>query len=76
MSAEATDLPRVSFGPARAAPASAGQSPARDERLEGIQREPELLSSDYLYDYVVLGVLDVLGGTRSRSHDRLALMVG
>jgi hypothetical protein len=64
VSGEATVLPRVSFGPVHDAVASARQSPARDEGQEGIQREPGLLSSDYLYDYVVLGFLDVLGGIR------------
>jgi hypothetical protein len=60
----ASGLPRVTFGPAHDAVAAARQSPARDEGPEGDRREPELKSSDYLYDYVVLGFLDVLGGIR------------
>jgi hypothetical protein len=62
VSGAASVLPRVSFGPAHDGVASARHSPAREEALEGVQREPELRSSDYLYDYVVLGFLDVLGG--------------
>ena len=50
---EATLLPRVSFGPA---PSTAdGNGANRSEA------EPQLLPSDYLYDYVVLGFLDMLG---------------
>jgi hypothetical protein len=55
-------LPRVSFGPAPAASVAARHSPARHQDPEGVQSEPQLTSSDYLYDYVVLGFLDVLGG--------------
>lgn len=39
-------LPRITLGPAPSA---------------GSAVEPELLSSDYLYDYVVVGFLDLLG---------------
>ncbi len=60
--APASPLPRVRFGPAHdpVAAAAAG-SPARDGGPEAAESGPELLSSDYLYDYVVLGFLDVLG---------------
>jgi hypothetical protein len=39
-------------------------STAAGDAREGRQREVELQASDYLYDYVVLGFLDVLGGIR------------
>jgi hypothetical protein len=58
-------LPRVSFGPAddmgiAAAFGDSGSNP----RVSW----PELLSSDYLYDFVVLGLLDALGrGIDSRA---------
>ncbi len=55
-------LPRVSFGPVPGEVVAAARSPARGGGPKPIRREPELTSSDYLYDYVVLGLLDVLGG--------------
>jgi hypothetical protein len=54
-------MPRLSFGPADTEGVAPAQSPGTDKRAEASQREPELLASDYLYDYVVLGFLDVLG---------------
>lgn len=56
----ATFLPRISFGPASD---SLERSSASDNDNGGKAAEPEphLLSSDYLYDYVVLGFLDRLG---------------
>jgi hypothetical protein len=60
----ATALPRVSIGPAHDTAAAVRQSPGRDGDLAGFQREPEQRSSDYLYDYFVLGFLDMLGRTR------------
>lgn len=54
-------LPRVRFGPSRDGIAAAKESPARDGGPEATESWPELLSSDYLYDYVVLGFLDLLG---------------
>jgi len=54
-------LPRVRFGPARDVIAIAKGSSAREGGTEAAESWPELLSSDYLYDYVVLGFLDVLG---------------
>jgi len=51
-------MPRVILGP----PGDA--STAEDDAREARQREVELQASDYLYDYVVLGFLDVLGGIR------------
>lgn len=62
-----TPLPRVSFGPAHGAVAAAAAFPARDEGAEAIHREPQLQSSDYLYDYVVIGFLDLLGGRSQRA---------
>jgi hypothetical protein len=59
----ATPLARVSFGPARGAIA-ADAFPASGVGAEAIPSEPELQSSDYLYDFVVLGLLDLLGGHR------------
>ncbi len=52
-------LPRVSLGPSGGMAAAA--SAARDEGRQVEANEPELQSSDYLFDYVVLGFLDVLG---------------
>lgn len=54
-------LPRVRFGPAYDPVGAAAGSPARDGGPEAAESGPELLSSDYLYDYVVLGFLDMLG---------------
>ena len=54
-------LPRVVFGPAHDPVAATAGSPARDGGPEAPESGPELLSSDYLYDYVVLGFLDFLG---------------
>jgi len=51
----------VRFGPARDVIAIAKGSSAREGGTEAAESWPELLSSDYLYDYVVLGFLDVLG---------------
>jgi hypothetical protein len=51
----ATELPRVSLGPEDATTHAEG----RDTRGS----EPELRSSDYLYDYVVVGWLDVASNT-------------
>lgn len=59
--APAALLPRVRFGPAHDPVAAAAGSPARDGGPEAAESGPELLSSDYLYDYVVLGFLEVLG---------------
>ncbi|HEX2226467.1 MAG TPA: hypothetical protein VHM64_04965, partial [Candidatus Binatia bacterium] len=57
---EATLLPRVSFGPAsnlvQPTPSTADANGGN-----GAEAEPQLLPSDYLYDYVVLGFLDMLG---------------
>lgn len=54
-------MPHVILGPP---PATGDASKAEDERRERRQREVELQASDYLYDYVVLGLLDLLGGIR------------
>jgi hypothetical protein len=54
-----TVLPRISFGPAADSVAQS-QSSGGDNGRNAPDTEPELLSSDYLYDYVVLGFLDVL----------------
>ncbi len=48
--ASAAQLPRVSLGPE-----------ADEEDRDTRDTEPELRSSDYLYDYVVIGLLDVIG---------------
>lgn len=56
----ATFLPRVSFGPASDSVEPSGSSD-RDNGRKAPEPEPHLLSSDYLYDYVVLGFLDMLG---------------
>jgi hypothetical protein len=57
-----TRLPRVRLGPgdgvrATVADASAGEDEGRDPK------QLELQASDYLYDFVVLGFLDLLAGT-------------
>jgi hypothetical protein len=62
--AAATLLPRVSLGPADDVVPTANASGARDEGRDIRDSEPVLQSSDYLYDYVVLGLLDVVGGMR------------
>ncbi|HEV2035150.1 MAG TPA: hypothetical protein VGU71_13290 [Candidatus Dormibacteraeota bacterium] len=46
-------LPRVRLGP--------------EEAVEATEPDPELISSDYLYDFVVLGFLDLLGGAAETS---------
>lgn len=50
-------LPRVRLGPAHDQAAAATGPLARDGGREESESGPELLSSDYLYDYVVLGFL-------------------
>ena len=62
--AAATLLPRVSLGPAGDMARTANAFAPRDEGRDTRSSEPELRSSDYLYDYVVLGLLDVVGGIR------------
>lgn len=59
--AAASVMPRVSLGPSDSVALVVDESP--DSR----SRAPELLASDYLYDYVVLGFLDVLGGMSASS---------
>jgi hypothetical protein len=54
-------IPRLSFGPADNEEVVTPQSLDNHERGEPMQSEPELLASDYLYDYVVLGFLDLIG---------------
>ena len=56
----ATFLPRISFGPASDSPERSASSEEENGR-NAPEPEPHLLSSDYLYDYVVLGFLDMLG---------------
>jgi hypothetical protein len=46
-------VPRVHLGP--------------EEAVEATEPDPELISSDYLYDFVVLGFLDLLGGAAETS---------
>jgi len=60
---DATDplLPRVSLGPTDDGTGSVGAFAAPDEGRPNGKTYPELRSSDYLYDYVVLGFLGVLG---------------
>jgi hypothetical protein len=41
---------------------------ALEEVPDETKPDPELLSSDYLYDFVVLGVLALLGGAIERDH--------
>jgi hypothetical protein len=55
-------LPRVSLGPGDDVARTANASTVRDEGRD--TREPQLRSSDYLYDYVVLGLLDMIASTR------------
>ena len=57
-------LPRVSFGPAQDLTARETGSSGSDDAGERDQSEPKLLSSDYLYDYVVLGLMDIVGRCR------------
>jgi hypothetical protein len=54
-------LPRVTLGPADDVSRRANLSAPRTEDGAMERSEPELKSSDYLYDYVVLGLLDVVG---------------
>jgi hypothetical protein len=48
------ELPRVSFG------SGLGGANGQRSHPESARREPDLNSSDYLYDYVVIGILDIL----------------
>lgn len=57
----ATGLPRVSFGPAGDGVRTAAEFSVHDNGRDERDNDPELRSSDYLYDYVVLGFLDVIG---------------
>ncbi len=57
-------LPRVTLGPADDMSRIANVSGRLTEDGAMDRSEPELTSSDYLYDYVVLGLLDVVGGMR------------
>jgi hypothetical protein len=59
----ATDplLPRLSLGPTDNGKRPAAAIAAADQSRTTGNTYPELTSSDYLYDYVVLGFLDVLG---------------
>jgi hypothetical protein len=52
-------LPRLRLGPADDAAMTANAFAARDEGTDTRDIEPQLRSSDYLYDYVVLGLLDM-----------------
>ena len=56
----ATGLPRVSFGPAGDAARTAAAFSVHDNGRDATNNDPELQSSDYLYDYVMLGILDVI----------------
>lgn len=56
---EAMRMPRVSLGPNQH-PSATRKAPERDE-LHKLREYPELRSSDYLYDYVVLGLFEVIG---------------
>jgi hypothetical protein len=62
--ASASLLPRVSLGPADDVASTANASTARDEGRDARDIEPHLQSSDYLYDYVVLGLLDIVASIR------------
>jgi hypothetical protein len=55
-----TGLLRVSFGPSSDPMEPAGSSGSQNGPSSP-EPEPQLLPSDYLYDYVVLGFLDKLG---------------
>jgi hypothetical protein len=57
-------IPRLSFGPADNEEVVTPQSFGNNERVDTAQSESELSPSDYLYDYVVLGFLDLLGSNR------------
>lgn len=46
---------------------------APEEVPGGTKSDPELTSSDYLYDFVVLAVLDLLGGAIAREQEITAL---
>lgn len=56
--------PRVSLGPGDDVAGAPNSYAARDEERDRNDNAPELRSSDYLYDYVVLGLLDVLSETK------------
>ena len=73
--AAASLLPRVSIGPADEVARTANASTARDEGRDRRDSEPELRSSDYLYDYVVLGLLDVNADPSAASLPRSAAQV-
>ncbi len=57
-------LPRLSLGPSDDGGPTANVATARSNDGGTGTSEPELKSSDYLYDYVVLGLLEVVGGMR------------
>jgi hypothetical protein len=54
-------LPRLSLGPADDFARTRHASAARDEDSDAKDIWPDLQSSDYLYEYVVLGLLDIVG---------------
>ena len=58
--AAAVLLPSVRFGPTNVPLVARAESPANSNGEKVIKCWPELLSSDYLYDYVVLGLLDLM----------------
>lgn len=58
-------LPRVTLGPADGVARTASASAAGEEGPERTDNQPELQASDYLYDYVVVGFLDVIGAART-----------
>jgi hypothetical protein len=58
--AVATPLPLISLGPVDDAAVNANASGASDDGRDTSDIGPPLRSSDYLFDYVVLGLLDVV----------------
>jgi hypothetical protein len=55
------DLPRLSFGSPHNGSPDGYASKAQYDGAQSFQYEPQLKSSDYLYDYVVLGLFDAVG---------------
>jgi hypothetical protein len=63
------ESPRVTVKIDRPGPLLPRVHLAPEEAVDATEPEPELTSSDYLYDLVVLGFLDLLGGAPETSLD-------
>lgn len=67
--ASPTPMPRLRLGPADGATGFAFGSASTGERLDSRRREFELQASDYIYDYVVLGFLDIVADGAASSSE-------